>query len=428
MKKLISVLPLTIVCTFWATGANPTNPSITYLQDTYGISQQEAERRIDLQQTIISLSESLNTKNDPNYGDMYIQQEPVYKIVLLFTDNKDRLDFIKSLDPKLQRWVQVKQAKRSRDTYIKELESINELLRNANILFASKYDLESQKYIISVESKSDINVAKKALQGIGLQGDFTVKVGGIPSIETVSGSKTGDKIYGGQQVWTTWDSASNKHNYNYCSLGYGVSYTSAGVTKKGVVTAGHCKSPVYLNLGGRVVTLSNPIVQKIQRDTSDYNKGDGINDKYDYQIWDVTGLDINNQIQYKDLNGIPEFPSSGIMNLTSITTFMNQKKGMVVCKSGVTTGITCGTITNGNATHDGVAGWIEVGNSKQANLSSGGDSGGPWFLYPGTSSNITGVGIHTAGNREDYPTDFAIYMPIDYIDDHISSVNTIKTK
>lgn len=68
--------------------------------------------------------------------------------------------------------------------------------------------------------------------------------------------------------------------------------------------------------------------------------------------------------------------------------------------------------------------WVQV---KQENLSSGGDSADPWFLYSGTSSNITGVGIHTAGNRENYPVDFAIYMPINYIDDHISYVNTIKT-
>ncbi len=57
-------------------------------------------------------------------------------------------------------------------------------------------------------------------------------------------------------------------------------------------------------------------------------------------------------------------------------------------KSGNTTGISCDEITNGNATHDGVAGWIEVANPKQPNVSSGGDSGGPWFLYSGKSTTI----------------------------------------
>ena len=106
------------------TTAYATNPSVDYLQKQYGISQSDAEKRIDLQGEIIELSEKLNQSNDPNYADMYIQHEPVYKIVLLFADNKERLEFIRSLDPKLQRWVQVKQAKRSRDTYNEELEKI----------------------------------------------------------------------------------------------------------------------------------------------------------------------------------------------------------------------------------------------------------------------------------------------------------------
>ena len=173
------------------------------------------------------------------------------------------------------------------------------------------------------------------------------------------------------------------------------------------------------------VLLSGPIVEK-QRRSDPNGGGDNISVKYDYQIWDGTGLNLDNQIAFKDLNGIPEFPATGIFRLTAITTFLNQKKGMIVCKSGQTTGITCGEITNGNASHDGVAGWIQVANSNQANISAGGDSGGAWFLYPGSSTNVTGVGVHTAGNSSTNPEDYAIYMPIDYIDDHISSVNTLK--
>lgn len=400
------------------------NPSVDYLQKNYGISQQDAETRIDLQGKIIELSESLNKQNDPNYADMYIQHEPVYKIVVLFADNKDRLEFIKSLDPKLQRWVQVKQAKRSRDTYNKELDNINNNLKNTKILYEAKYDLESQKYLVNVETQQDLMTVKKVLQDMGLQGDFTVKISKIPKKETVVGANQGDRIYAGEPTWITSSLASAKSNTEgYCTLGYGITYNDGGTTKKGVVTAGHCGSPLYVNIDGRVVTLSNPIVQKQHRYDPDDGSGDLLADKYDYEIFDVTGLNIDNQVKYKDLNGIPEFPSSGILKLTAITGYLNQKVGMVACKSGVTTGITCGTITSGNATRDGASGWIQVGNTKQSNISLAGDSGGAWFLYPGTSSNITGLGIHVAGS--DNP-DVATYMPIDYIDDHVTSVNTIK--
>ena len=181
---------------------------------------------------------------------------------------------------------------------------------------------------------------------------------------------------------------------------------------------------MYVDFGGRFVTLSGPVINKPHRDAPP-SGNDGISDKYDYQIWDTTGLTVGNTIAYKDINGIPEFPATGTFRMTAIVTFLNQKAGMIVCKSGHTTGITCGEIVNGNATRDGVSGWIQVSKTQQADISAGGDSGGPWFLYPGTSSTITGVGIHTAGDGTGFSS-IAIYMPIDYIDDHITSVSTIK--
>ena len=86
-------------------------PNVDYLQKKYNISSEEANMRIELQNDVIALSEKLNQANDSDYADMYIQHQPVYKIIVLFADNSDRKDFLKSLDPKMQRWVQIKQAK-----------------------------------------------------------------------------------------------------------------------------------------------------------------------------------------------------------------------------------------------------------------------------------------------------------------------------
>ncbi|MCU4423247.1 MULTISPECIES: S1 family peptidase [Acinetobacter] len=392
--------------------------TVDYLQKKYNISSDEANRRVDLQNDVIALSEKLNQANDPNYADMYIQHQPVYKIIVLFADNSDRKDFLKSLDPKLQRWVQIKQAKKSRNVYSKELDDINISLNRLNIIYTSVYDLESQKFLITVEKKSDVNLVKQILPK-ARNGEVTVRVGNVPKIEAApSGVKAGDKLYAGNTLSFTSGSPG-------CTAGFAVSYISGGVTKKGVLTSGHCPNDMLVKFNDHNVLLSGPIIEKQHR-SDPSGGGDNISDKYDYQIWDGTGLNLDNQIAFKDLNGIPEFPATGIFRLTAITTFLNQKKGMIVCKSGQTTGITCGEITNGNASHDGVAGWIQVANSNQANISAGGDSGGPWFLYPGSSTNVNGVGVHTAGNSSTNPDDYAIYMPIDYIDDHISSVNTLK--
>lgn len=421
MKKLSSLkikLLSSILISASFTSLTNAAANIDYLQKKYNISSEEANMRVDLQNNVIALSEKLNQANDPNYADMYIQHQPVYKIIVLFTDNSDRKDFLKSLDPKMQRWVQIKQAKKSRSVYSKELDDINISLNRLNIIYTSVYDLESQKFLITVEKKSDVNLVKQILPK-ARNGEVTIKVGNVPKIQAApSGVKPGDKLYAGNTLSFTSGSPG-------CTAGFAVSYISGSVTKKGVLTSGHCPNDMLVKFSDHNVLLSGPIIEKQHR-SDPSGGGDNISDKYDYQIWDGTGLNLDNQITFKDLNGIPEFPATGIFRLTAITTFLNQKKGMIVCKSGQTTGITCGEITNGNASHDGVAGWIQVANSNQANISAGGDSGGPWFLYPGSSTNVNGVGVHTAGNSSTNPDDYAIYMPIDYIDDHISSVNTLK--
>lgn len=206
----------------------------------------------------------------------------------------------------------------------------------------------------------------------------------------------------------------------YCTIGYAVNYKVGTTTKQGILTAGYCSKSINIDISGRNIAFSNPIVWYSSKEGG---HGDGKSDKYDYAIFDATGLTLSNDVKYKNKSVIPEFAKpTGTFKVTKTLSFMNQKKGMIVCKSGETTGITCGEITNGNYTRDGASGWIEVKNSKQPNVSDKGDSGGPWFLYPGKATTITAVGIHSAGSNN---PDFAVYMPIDYIDDHNSTVNLI---
>ncbi len=430
-SKIVKLF-LGLVLTTSIVGCEVDDPASYYLQKTYHIDKAEAMRRLELQEKIIDLSDKLNKLEDSSYADMYIQHEPVYKIVVLFADNKDHSEFIRSLDPELQKWIQVKYAKRSRDTYNKELDLINRQLSSLNLSYSSSYDLPTQKYLITIENPKDTRATTRTLSSVslalkGFKDDVKINFGEVPKVETVTNAQKGDKLYGGNLIYKPY-MMNGKLMAKQCTLGYGVTYKINGITKKGVLTSGHCFNTMYYDVNGHTIKLSNPIIEyrgKRVRKKGYHEMPDGKSDKYDYQIWDVTGIDIDNQIQFEDMNGIPEFPKRGILNLTSIVTFMNQKRGMIACKSGIKTGITCGTILNGNATHDDVKGWIEVGNSYQKDISAGGDSGAPWFLYPGKSSKIIGLGIHTAGQNN---PDLAYYMPIDYINDHITSVRTIKKK
>jgi hypothetical protein len=399
--------------------AQTANPAVYHLMKAYGLDAAEAERRIALQGDLLALSDKLNTENDVAYADMYIQHEPVYKIVVAFADKKDRKAFLDALDPKLRRWVQLKNAKKARGAVARELDELNASLTASSVPFTSVFDLPSEQFIVTVENEADKGKIEAAIPATR-KVETTVRVGLVPKIEAApTGVVAGDRLSGGNPVWTATGGTGG-----YCTLGYAVTYTSGTTTKKGILTAGHCPSTMYARIGTHDVTLSGPIAKKAHKLCPPAGC-DGISDKYDYQIWETTGLTVDNQISYVDKNGIPEFPASGTFRMTSITTFMNQKAGMIVCKSGHTTGITCGEITNGNASRDGVAGWIEVSKSQQGDISDGGDSGGPWFLYPGASTNVVGLGVHTAGIGTG-STGIAQYMPIDYIDDHVTSVNTIK--
>lgn len=75
----------------------------------------------------------------------------------------------------------------------------------------------------------------------------------------------------------------------------------------------------------------------------------------------------------------------------------------------MTTAYTCGYISSKNFVYQGAATYIRVDNTAGYNdLSSGGDSGGPWFL-----SN-TAYGIHVGAPTDD-PND-AVYMAVNYVD------------
>lgn len=414
MKKLFKATLLSLALVGTYAYAEP-----SYLEATYGISAEEAQLRLDLQEQVIALSEKLNAENDPNYADMYIQHTPVYKIVILFSNNKNRHQFLKSLDPKLQRYVQLKNVKKSRSQYEQELGELGKLIQTLSIPYTAKFDLEKQRYEVVVENKDNLNIIKQATKKLPFKNDIHLETGLLPKKQSApTGVQKGDKFFGANPL-----SVPNSSHAHDCTIGFAVNYKIGSATKQGLLTAGHCGKTLYYKIGNRTITFSNPIVWYSGEIGPN---ADGIADKYDYAIFDATGLTLNNEIKYKNTNGIPEFAKpTGTFKVTKKLGFMNQKKGMVVCKSGESTGITCGEIVNGNYIEDSAKGWIQVSNSKQPNISAGGDSGSPWFLYPGKSTNITAVGVHSSGN--DNP-DYAVYMPIDYIGEHKNHPATLILK
>lgn len=197
--------------------------------------------------------------------------------------------------------------------------------------------------------------------------------------------------------------------------------------------------------------------------------------KYDYRFYRTAGISTgawlwfdnsSTKIYGTDLNGtslagsssanvISGYPSDGYWKVVGTYGYYDQKVGDVICKSGHSSGLTCGKVTHGWYTYNGAKGWIETGESAQKYYAFAGDSGGAVFTSP-VNGGVKAAGIVSAATIYDptlnadgtsndsgdervcsaemegnaaydsnlYPGVAQIadcrmvHMPIDYIDDH----------
>ena len=69
------------------------NPAVTHLMQAYRISEEVAQDRIEIQNEVVELAKRLNAESDPNYAGIWIEHEPVYRVVVAFADQQDRREF-----------------------------------------------------------------------------------------------------------------------------------------------------------------------------------------------------------------------------------------------------------------------------------------------------------------------------------------------
>lgn len=375
------------------------SPAIRYLMATYNIPETEARLRITLQEDVAALARTVRAEGDSAFGGIWIEHEPVFKIVVGFSDQKDRKALRDQISPKLRRYVQIKNVARSEAVISGQLDTLVAAIRSSGIQFTSGFSNRNEKFFVAVETNQSAQLVRSLIPA-QLKGDVELRVEPLPKAQQVSGVRAGDEIQAG------FDHYQNNNPVTQgCTYAYAVRYGAQRLP--GVLTAAHCPGAFlwrghWINLGPAVTSQN------------------AANTKYDYKIHSTAGLTQGPWVWFRNIQSIPEFPSQGYYGVTGQLGYQGQKVGMVMCKSGQVTGITCGEITHGWYTFNGAKGWIEVSNTRQADLSAGGDSGGPWFMYPGTSSGVTAVGIHTAGTGNCAGRSCkAVYMPIDYISDHI---------
>lgn len=168
-----------------------------------------------------------------------------------------------------------------------------------------------------------------------------------------------------------------------CTSGFSV--VNAGGTR-GIATAGHCPNSMSYN------------------GTNLPYQGELFRDSFDVQWHTAPGFTVRNKIRWS---------SDGLTrDITSKLERDQQMLNTYVCKYGRTTFYTCGNISSKDYCPTYVpscdATFIRVNNNAgYSNLSSGGDSGGPWFILN------TAYGIHSGEPGPD-PGD-ALYMAQNYV-------------
>lgn len=376
-----------------------TPPGAQYLASTYGISLGEATMRINLQNEIAALVEQVQKDSSADVAGIWVQQTPVFKIVIGFTDPDDKKLVRYQISPNIRRYVMLKQMPRGRKAMLAEQAAINQSINAAGITeFTSEIVDENGSIIVRVDSDAKRQALLPVLSKTSP--NITIEVKPLPKAASAPiGVQAGDYIYGGFYYY--YDQTTQA-----CSFAFPAKLGST----QGILTAGHCNpgndGKYWYAIAGHWVQLPPPTIARFKYGT-----------KYDYQFHETTGLGTGAWVYYDNRATEPSYPASGYFQVSGSVGYYGQTKGMTICKSGWRTGLVCGTIDNGAYTYNGALGWIHVTRASGTPLALPGDSGSAVFSPADSSGRIKAYGIATAGQQFSNGSSELVYGPIDYVDD-----------
>lgn len=321
----------------------------------WGIDIDEAVERLKLQEPIGELNAALELDEQDTFGGLYIQHSPVYRAIANFTKNGDETILRYVDDGPLTGIVEVRTVAASLAELRARQRAVDATVGNMGIASASGINVRDNTIELYVTDPEALNGAFKR------EGAILPDLVRVVEVESLGADDS--YIFGGLALST-------------CTSGFSVR-TSAGV--KGVCTAGHCSNTQAYS------GTNLPYQSGLDSGTCDAQ-------------WHTTS-------GYTPINWI--YDGYATRSITATKSWYNQTIGEFVAKYGKTTGYTWGYIEvkDYRPQPEHTYTWVIVDNPYGQNLSSAGDSGGPWF------SGNTAYGIHTGGTG-----DIAWYMPINFIE------------
>jgi hypothetical protein len=318
-----------------------------------------ATRQLALQDSAGKLDATLARNEADTYAGLWIQHSPQFRIVVQFTQegNETIRPYIES--ETIADYVETRIAEYT----LKELEAAQVAtqleIRNLGIPTNSGINVIDNKVELYIVERSRFDVAMQA-----------AKIQLLPQVRAVTVSELSTQetdIYAGLRL--------NAANGADCTSGFSV-INPSGV--KGILTAAHCNDTMSYN------GVSLPF------------QNFAYGGSYDYQWHSAPGFDVQNWA----------WDGEYIRYINSTKHRDNQVVGEFVSKFGWASGYTWGFISDKNFNPGGAMNNTLIRVHRDGiNLSSAGDSGGPWF-----SSN-TAYGLHVGSIGDD-----AYYMAINYID------------
>jgi streptogrisin C len=344
---------------------------------TYEVDLEEALRRLRLQPAIGKLEAELATREPATFAGIWIQHSPVYLVIVQHTPagaarSRERIQG-KNLG-ELAGVIEQRTVRLS----LKRLQAIQAaahgVAKKQGILADSMINVAENRVELRTTAPGELT---KALGTAAHTSKRAADLGLTENVEVVAVEKlSGPQAYvtGGLPV-------------SLCTSGFAVQ--SGGTL--GVTTAAHCGNVQQYN------NRSLPLV------------GEAFSGSSDVQWHTAPELFVTNRI----FDGVNDAVTPNYRFITATKNRDQQVVGEFVCKYGITTGQTCGTIS----TKTYQPGWVPSASPTyiyvtggSVNLSEGGDSGGPWF------SGDTAYGTHSGGyNGAGGVLNDAIYMAIDYI-------------
>lgn len=439
-----------------------------YLEQRFKLSKQEADDRLDRQEEAEQLSVMLAEKYPEAFLGLEIQHEPVYQVILSMASDQFDSQIRKEIPSKLRSLVKIRKSRFD----VSEVESTRKAIIIAleGLSYEISFDYSRDRFTITAE-EGLLSQLKSRIKG-NLNALIDFKVGQVarPAQSNASPSDT---------TTAGWLHYGNRGPEFSCTFAF-TARDSSG--RQSLLTAQHCQDKEGINevrknnQNGKVITFALPTSSAYYK----YGYDRGFGRTYDFRLLPAETVSsgpwlwfsnprTNSYLKAKN-DGTPPsgwsndtisytndylgLPASGgylaiVGSVSSGTTYgvynPGHPKGAVRCKSGGTSGFTCGLIVNSsyysvNEDNIVIDGMVEVSQTSQPVIAASGDSGGPiideprWsatygryeakaagIMHGATLFNINpvfpAVGERPCDNRYDNVDCSFIFMPLDRVND-----------